>query len=157
VTLRSTTTSHERRRLVSAPPTMYRNWRINHQRTCPLTHRVLSHLVKATSHYAIQLRTRSQTCVRVSCACRRPGRKLVESQLRTGLRPGSSYISTRPDISNPSATGRKPGLRPGLQCDLNSVMEFGLNPVTLTCDLSVSKQHMTRHCLGPILYRVRSE
>jgi len=155
VTLRSTTTSRERRRMVSANDVP----KLAHKPSADLSSHTPCTFALGKGHIPLRYPVADQVAdlrARVVCVSQ-AGRKLVESQLRTGLRPGSSYISTCPDSSNPSATGRKSGLRPDLQCDLDSVMEFGHNPVTLTCDLSVPKQHTTRHCLGSILYRVRSE
>ena len=51
--------------------------------------------------------------VRVVCVSQ-TGRKLVESQLRTCLRPGLSYLEVENQV-----------------CDLDSVMEFGLYRVGL--------------------------
>jgi len=50
--------------------------------------RLVSCLLKATFHYAIQVADLRARVVCVSQA----GRKLVKSQLGTGLRPGSSYL-----------------------------------------------------------------
>ena len=110
----------------------------------PITGILLCSL-RSKFHYAIQSQTRSptwsQTCVWVSCACRRP----VESWSKAGCEPVCDQvraISSCRDRSNLSATcfrsrdpkklraGRRPHELVGNRvcdqvCDLDSVMEFG--------------------------------
>jgi len=68
---------------------------------------------------------------------RRPAGELVADQLRTGLRPGSSYLD---NSSNLSATGRKLGLRPAreLVADLlaSSIVRDRRNSTKLSSSLA---------------------
>jgi len=76
---------------------------------------LLASAVKAKFHYTIQVADLRVHVVRMSQA----GPQLVESQLRTGLRPGSSHLEVRDQV-----------------CDLDSVMEFSVTQVADRFDLS---------------------
>jgi len=83
--------------------------------------------LKAKFHYAIQVAHLGADLVRVVCVSQ-TARKLVESQLQTGLRPGSSYldISIARTCLRP-ALGKIPLRYPGRRLGLRLV-RAGLRP-----------------------------